>query len=77
MDDELKKSLLAKRGEALSQMQKAEAAMKQAEADIYYLQGYIKMIDELIPQDALTLDQLKDLTGAQEVSIEPIKEGEK
>ena len=62
--DELKNSLLSKREEAL-------ARMKQAEADLYFWQGYLKSLDDLLnpPKDALTLDDVKELTGAQSVEI--------
>lgn len=41
MTEEEKKALILKRDEAIQKI-------KQAEADIYYLQGYAKALDELI-----------------------------
>ncbi len=72
MDDELKKSLLLKR-------EQAQSKLKQLEADIYFFQGYIRSIDELLapPKDSLTFDDLKQLTGAQSIDVvENEKEGE-
>ena len=41
MSDEQKQALILKRDEAIQKI-------KQLEADIYYLQGYAKALDELI-----------------------------
>jgi hypothetical protein len=61
MDEQTRKSLLAKREEAT-------AKLKQAEADIYFLQGYIRALDEQL-EPSVTLDELKSAIGAQSVEV--------
>lgn len=44
----------------------ANLKIKQLEADIYFLQGYIKALED---EDGLTIDELKDALGAVSVEV--------
>jgi hypothetical protein len=54
MDEQSKQSLLAKREEGVTKL-------KQAESDLYYLQGYLKAIEDLIAEsEAKDEDKVSD-----------------
>jgi recombinational DNA repair protein RecR len=54
-------ALRAKHAEALEKI-------KQSEADLYYLQGYLQAIDEII-NDAISMDELAQAVGAKEIEV--------
>jgi recombinational DNA repair protein RecR len=53
--------LRAKHAEALDKI-------KQAEADIYFLQGYVKAIEEII-NDGMSIEEFADRIGATEIEV--------
>jgi recombinational DNA repair protein RecR len=54
-------ALRAKHAEALQKV-------KQAEADLYYLQGYLQAIEDVI-NDAISMDELAQAIGAETVEV--------
>jgi hypothetical protein len=63
MDESVKNALLALREEGMTKA-------KQAEADLYYFQGYVKAIEDVLNGGlAISLDDLKAMTGARSMEV--------